>query len=158
MLKRTVLFGPIIILLAAGPANANVIVRGPTLPSVVFVILSIEALLATLLLQNLGFTRPMRIFAAWFAVTSVTFVMFYKYLSSMEAVPFAVKAITGEIWVIILEALVFYCLALTSLFSRRLSDPLKPPQALKVSAIVNIASMLMGFMVTGFHILPRIIK
>ena len=75
--------------------------------------------------------------------------MFYKYLSSMEGVPFAVKAITGEIWVIILEALVFYCLALTSLFSRRPSDPVKPTQALKVSAIANVASMLMGFMVTG---------
>ena len=157
MLKRTILISPVIVLIAAGPAYANVIRRGPIVPSMTFLILSLEALLATILLRNLGF-KTLLIFPVWLAITSVTFVMFYKYLSSMEDVPFVVKAITGEIWVIILEALAFYCLALTSLFFRRPSDPLKPTQALKISAIVNVASMLMGFMLTGFHILPRIVK
>ena len=153
MAKRSLLTSVVIVLLTAGSAWGNPIVRRHTFGFVdppALAILVVEALLAAILLYRLGF-RPLRVFFAWLAITLITFMLFVKFLIITEDYSFIARGVIGEIWIVILEGLALYILCFSPFFYRCRSDSLEAGQALRVSAIANLASLGMGFLVVAFY-------
>ena len=144
-IKRTILISIAIILSATTSAWANPVVYGPPPYITESLILVSESLLLAIILHRLGF-KPLRIFFLWLPITWITFILIVKFIAFIKNVPLILTVVTGELCVIFLEALALYLISLSSFFYRSRSSPLESLQAIKLSTIVNLASLLMGFL------------
>jgi hypothetical protein len=151
-IKRTILISTAIILSASNSAWANPVVYGPPPYITESLILGLESLLVAIILYRLGF-KPLWTFFSWLPITWITFILLVKFIAFIKNAPFILTVATGELCVILLEALALYLISLSSFFYRSRSNPLEPLQAIKLSTIVNIASLLMGFLLLFLSLL-----
>ena len=147
-MKKRIVSSAIFLLFAADPAWANVVVRNSFDPATVLLILVLEAVLAARIARSFGL-EPERVFVAWLGTTLVTFALFVKFTSDLKSLSFISRVAIGELWVIILEGLVLYLMSHSSYFRGGRSGPLELQKAVKVSAVANIASILMGLLLAA---------
>lgn len=144
-IKKTILISTAIILSASTSARANPVTYGPPPYITESLILGLESILVAIILHRLGF-KPLWIFFFWLPITWVTFILLVKFIAIIKNAPFVLTVVTGELCVILLEALALYLISLSPFFYRSRSSPLECLQALKLSTIVNLASLSMGFL------------
>jgi len=154
-IKRTILISTAIILSASTPAWANPVVYGPPPYITESLILGLESLLVTIILYRLGF-KPLWIFFLWLPITYITFILLVKFIAFIKNVPLILTVVTGELCVILLEALALYLISLIPFFYRSRSTPLASLQVIKLSTIVNLASLLMGLLLIFLSLLKTL--
>jgi hypothetical protein len=125
----------------------------PSVPYAQYTGLFAETVLITVILGVKGFD-PLRFFFFWGLVTTSTYMLLIGWIDAIRwLVPMSrtddwwfivLPLLTGEIAVVLIEALVLQRMTLLSYFRRKSVAPLGLSQALGYSTVINVMSFLAG--------------